>query len=119
MLMQIGNITLHRYHQIGAHQMAQFVWLSHRHALQTQKKSLPLAGHLQMVGIWCVTVWQQLGQPEQLRLIELGPGRGTLMADLLRGTQVFAPFQKALRVHLVEVRLDLKQNNILLGAAGN
>ena len=51
-----------------------------------------------MVGIWCVTVWQQLGRPPALRLVEMGPGRGTLMADLLRGTQPFTPFASALRV---------------------
>ena len=56
-----------------------------------------------MIGIWCITVWQQLGMPDQLRLIELGPGRGTLMADLLRGTQFLKPFRDALQVHLVEV----------------
>ncbi len=59
---------------------------------------------MQMIGIWCITVWQQLGRPDRLRLIELGPGRGTLMSDLLRGTSVFKPFQQALKVHLVEVR---------------
>ena len=52
----------------------------------------------QMVGIWCVTVWQQLGRPPALRLVELGPGRGTLMADLLRGTAPFEPFASALQV---------------------
>ena len=40
----------------------------------------------QMVGIWCVHTWMQLGQPQRLQLVELGPGRGTLMSDLLRGT---------------------------------
>ncbi|KAK9826002.1 hypothetical protein WJX74_004410 [Apatococcus lobatus] len=62
----------------------------------------------EMVGIWCITVWQQLGMPEQLRLIELGPGRGTLMADLLRGTQFLKPFQGALQVHLVEVSESMR-----------
>jgi len=67
----------------------------------------------EMVGLWCVTVWQQLGSPETLRLVELGPGKGTLMADLLRSTSassaVFQSFQKALRngsqagVNLVEI----------------
>jgi hypothetical protein len=51
-----------------------------------------------MLGIWCVLLWQQLGQPGQLALVELGPGRGTLMADLLRGIAAFKPFAQALQV---------------------
>ena len=43
-----------------------------------------LCAGLQMIGIWCVFTWHQLGKPEKLQLVELGPGRGTLMADLLR-----------------------------------
>ena len=57
-----------------------------------------------MIGIWCLTVWQQLGSPSKMRLVELGPGRGTLMADLLRGTAPFKPFISGLDIHLVEVR---------------
>jgi len=53
---------------------------------------------LQMLGIWCVVLWQQLGCPSKLQLVELGPGRGTLMADLLRGTAAFKPFADALQV---------------------
>lgn len=53
---------------------------------------------LQMLGIWCVVLWQQLGCPSKLQLLELGPGRGTLMADLLRGTAAFKPFADALQV---------------------
>ena len=56
-----------------------------------------------MMGIWCVALWQQLGQPARLRLVELGPGRGTLMADLLRGTAPFAACASALEVARVEV----------------
>lgn len=58
---------------------------------------------MQMIGIWCLTVWQQLGSPSKMRLVELGPGRGTLMADLLRGTAPFKPFMSGLDIHLVEV----------------
>lgn len=65
----------------------------------------------EMIGIWCLTVWQQLGSPSKMRLVELGPGRGTLMADLLRGTAPFKPFISGLDIHLVEVSkfLQLKQ----------
>jgi len=40
----------------------------------------------ELVGVWCASEWAgALGQPPAVRLVELGPGRGTLMADLLRG----------------------------------
>ena len=37
-----------------------------------------------MVGIWFLNEWLQAKQPKSVRLVELGPGRGTLMADILR-----------------------------------
>lgn len=58
-----------------------------------------------MIGVWSVLQWQQLGSPPKLNLVELGPGRGTLMADLLRGIKTLKPFSSALSVHLVEVIL--------------
>ena len=59
----------------------------------------------QMVGVWCVWMWQELGRPGQLRLVELGPGRGTLMADLMRSTAAFPDFARAVSVDLIEVSL--------------
>eukprot|EP00898_Chlorokybus_atmophyticus_P002297 jgi/Chlat1/3068/Chrsp21S00239 len=56
-----------------------------------------------MIGVWTVCIWQQLGHPAELHIVELGPGRGTLLADLLRGTKLFKGFATALRIHLVEV----------------
>lgn len=47
-------------------------------------------------------MWQQLGEPEQLRVVELGPGRGTLMRDLLRITRKFDGFYGALTVHMCD-----------------
>lgn len=38
----------------------------------------------QMIGVWAMCLWEQMGQPKIVNLVELGPGRGTLMADLLR-----------------------------------
>lgn len=68
-----------------------------------------------MVGIWCVLQWQKLGSPKELRLVELGPGRGTLMADLLRGVGALPCPTDALHVHLVEVNfLGIKGNHGLL-----
>lgn len=58
----------------------------------------------EMIGIWVVAQWQtSMGKPKKLNLVELGPGRGTLMADLIRGTRVFREFSAALSINLVEV----------------
>ena len=56
-----------------------------------------------LLGVWCVSCWEQLGKPARVRLVECGPGRGTLMADVLRASAVFPSFHKALSVHLLEV----------------
>lgn len=56
----------------------------------------------EIIGIWCVQQWLRLGSPTQCHLIEIGPGRGTLMADLLRGTKHITAFHAALHIHLVE-----------------
>jgi hypothetical protein len=69
--------------------------------------SLLLLLLLQMIGIWCVLMWQSLGQPQHLNLVELGPGRGTLMADLLRGTAAFTPFADALQVQQQHATQDI------------
>ena len=56
----------------------------------------------EMIGLWCVDVWQNLGAPAPVRLVELGPGRGTLMADLLRAASVVPAFRAALDIWMVE-----------------
>ncbi|KAI4351590.1 hypothetical protein L6164_005936 [Bauhinia variegata] len=56
----------------------------------------------ELIGVWVMCLWEQMGQPKGVNLIELGPGRGTLMADLLRGASKFANFIESLHVHLVE-----------------
>ncbi|EXC49088.1 hypothetical protein L484_000561 [Morus notabilis] len=56
----------------------------------------------EMVGVWAMCLWEQMGQPKRVNLVELGPGRGTLMADLLRGASKCKNFTESLHVHLVE-----------------
>lgn len=64
----------------------------------------------EIIGLWCVVTWQNAGSPKNIILVELGPGRGTLMADIL-GTAKKASqeFTNALEVHLVETSPVLKQ----------
>ncbi|HWG80891.1 MAG TPA: SAM-dependent methyltransferase [Stellaceae bacterium] len=56
----------------------------------------------ELVGLWCIDTWARMGRPDPVILAELGPGRGTLMADLLRASRVAPDFRRALRLHLVE-----------------
>jgi NADH dehydrogenase [ubiquinone] 1 alpha subcomplex assembly factor 7 len=56
----------------------------------------------ELIGLWAAAVWRAMGAPPQVALVELGPGRGTLMADALRAARVVPAFAAALDVHLVE-----------------
>lgn len=62
----------------------------------------------ELVGLWLVQVWEDAGRPAKLRLVELGPGRGTLMADLWRAARVRPGFHAAASVHLVETSPALR-----------
>ena len=55
----------------------------------------------EMIGVWAATVWKQSGGGP-ISLVELGPGRGTLMADLLRATKSTVDFHDSITIHMVE-----------------
>jgi SAM-dependent MidA family methyltransferase len=63
----------------------------------------------ELIGLWAAEVWKAMGSPENVRLVELGPGRGTVMADMLRAVQVAPAFRKAVAVHLVEISPALER----------
>jgi phosphatidylglycerol:prolipoprotein diacylglycerol transferase len=63
----------------------------------------------ELLGLWAATVWSRMGSPERILLAELGPGRGTLMADALRVAKTVPAFRGALAVHLVETSPALRQ----------
>lgn len=63
----------------------------------------------EMIGLWLADCWTRLGLPEKVTLVECGPGRGTLMADLLRAARMAPGFVEALSVHLVETSPALRQ----------
>lgn len=63
----------------------------------------------ELIGLWCVAVWQSLGAPERFNLVELGPGRGTLMADALRAASQIPAFVDASAITLVETSPVLRE----------
>lgn len=62
----------------------------------------------ELIGAWLASRWLAMGKPE-CALVELGPGRGTLMNDLLRATKHVSGFHDAVTLHLVETSPALKQ----------
>ena len=62
----------------------------------------------ELLGLWSAVVWQQMGSPSPVNLVELGPGRGTLMADALRAVRIVPGFQAALSVTMVEISPSLR-----------
>ena len=71
----------------------------------------------ELLGLWAASLWKTLDSPPLLRLIELGPGRGTMMADALRAVRVLPQLYQTLSVHLVEINpvLRKKQQQTLSG----
>jgi NADH dehydrogenase [ubiquinone] 1 alpha subcomplex assembly factor 7 len=73
----------------------------------------------ELIGLWAGETWRLMGQPGAVRLIELGPGRGTLMTDALRALRVLPAFLQCATVHLVETSAPLRaaQEAALAGAS--
>jgi SAM-dependent MidA family methyltransferase len=69
----------------------------------------------ELLGLWAAVVWQQIGAPEPVKLLEAGPGRGTLMHDALRAISRVAPaFHAACDVHFIETSPRLRQSQAAL-----
>ena len=63
----------------------------------------------ELIGLWFVQAWGDRGWPKKFYLVELGPGRGTLMADMLRAAKIRLPFLAAAEIILVETSPILRQ----------
>ena len=63
----------------------------------------------ELIGAWLAETWTALGRPSPVMLVELGPGRGTLMADILRVFRLVPELYAAVTVRLVETSPVLRQ----------
>jgi NADH dehydrogenase [ubiquinone] 1 alpha subcomplex assembly factor 7 len=63
----------------------------------------------ELLGLWAAVTWRSLGAPTPVSIVEMGPGRGTLMADALRAIHRAAPdFRAAASIHLIETSARLR-----------
>jgi NADH dehydrogenase [ubiquinone] 1 alpha subcomplex assembly factor 7 len=63
----------------------------------------------EMISIWVMLTYERMGSPESLQLVELGPGRGTLMSDIWRGLGTQPGLREKTQIHLVEFSPRLHQ----------
>lgn len=73
----------------------------------------------ELIGAWTVHVWEQMGKPATVNLVEIGPGYGTLMSDVLRATGQADDFVEAANTHLIETspRMIERQHEALDNSA--
>ena len=71
----------------------------------------PLISNLfgEMIAIWCVAFWENIGKPKKILLVELGPGDGSLCKDLLKTSRQFKNFYNSLEINLLEISDKLKK----------
>ena len=106
MIAQEGPISLERYmglalaHPTGGYYMTRDP-LGAGGDFVTAPEVSQMFGEL--LGLWAAAMWFDLGSPATINLVELGPGRGFLMADALRAARSAPRFLAALRVTLVEI----------------
>lgn len=62
----------------------------------------------ELLGAWAAEVWRRLGSPSKVRLVELGPGDGTMMTDVLRAAATWPGFRNAIDLVLLETSSALR-----------
>ena len=63
----------------------------------------------ELIGLWLVACWERLGRPSPVRLVEIGPGDGTLIGDILRAARLAPEFLAAADLWLVETSEPLRR----------
>ncbi|MEM9059571.1 MAG: SAM-dependent methyltransferase [Pseudomonadota bacterium] len=115
---QTGPISVARYMELC---------LSHpKHGYYATRDPLGVAGDFttapeisqmfgEMLGVWAAAVWTSMGRPG-FNLVELGPGRGTLMADMMR---VLRKAGAAPQIWLIETSPALRAEQLVRVPDGN
>jgi NADH dehydrogenase [ubiquinone] 1 alpha subcomplex assembly factor 7 len=119
---ELGRLLAHRIALTGPISIADFMTEALGHPrLGYYRRAMPLGAHGdfttapeisqmfgELIGAWLAERWLAMGCPSPVRLVELGPGRGTLMADALRATRGVPGFRAAVDLHLVETSVPLR-----------
>lgn len=61
----------------------------------------------EIIAIWCISFWENLGKPKIVNIIELGPGNGSLAQGLIKSLDNFKNFKDKYKIHLLEKSKEL------------
>eukprot|EP00981_Chlorochromonas_danica_P012167 scaffold4592_cov169-Ochromonas_danica.AAC.3 len=108
-----GPISMHEYMALSLHHSQHGYYHSNEEKIGQQGDfvTAPELSQLfgEMLGLWCYTAFLAMGSPKRIYLTELGPGKGTLMQDMLRVAKRFPAFRQAMRVQMVEASQSLRR----------
>ena len=98
-----GPIPVSVYMQLALHDRQQGYYAT-RPGLMRDFATAPEISQTfgELIGLWVVEEWKSLGCPSPIQLIEVGPGRGVMMSDIVRAVSTCPEFTKAVAIHLVE-----------------
>ena len=70
----------------------------------------PLISNLfnEMIAIWCVSFWEDIGKPKKINFVELGPGDGSLCKTIIKTFKKFPTFNRSCNIFLYEISKKLK-----------
>ena len=105
-----GPMSLSQFMALALHDRASGYYAT-RESLSGDFITAPEVSQMygELIGLWLAQAWHDQKKPNNPRLVELGPGRGTLMRDALRALKLVPEFRQALEVVLVEASPALRQ----------
>jgi SAM-dependent MidA family methyltransferase len=107
-----GPLSVDRYMEICLHDPSQGYYAVHPELGEVGDFiTAPLVSQIfgELLGLWAVEVWTRLGRPARVRLVELGPGLGVMMSDVLRAAKQVPEFVDACEVWLIETSAPLRR----------
>lgn len=100
-----GHATIAQFMDIAMYDSSQGYYIGHNPiGKESDFITAPEISQLfgEMIGVYCVKAWNELGCPKEFNLVELGPGKATLMLDLIRATKHVEKFSQGRSIHLVD-----------------
>lgn len=63
----------------------------------------------EMISVWCIAFWKNLGKPKKINIVELGSGNGEMMSQMIKVFERFSNFKKSCNYYILEKSHFLKK----------